>query len=96
MTFQGIVMKFDFVSPLQLKDSNYSDDGSDVTFSDRSLRYHKKDTKQEKHQMTSRQDSAFAKRLKNESFEVVDFAMNYKSPLEDFDEETHEIQYSSP
>jgi len=46
--------------------------------------------------MTSRQDSAFAKRLKNESFEVVDFAMNYKSPLEDYDEETHEQKYSSP
>ena len=46
--------------------------------------------------MTSRQDSGSAKRLKNESFEVVDFTVNYESPLEDFDEETHEKQYSSP
>jgi len=85
------------ISRMQLKDNDYSDDGSDVTFSDRSLRCHKKkDTKQEKHQMTSRQDFASAKRLKNESFEVVDFTMNYESPLEDFDEETHEQKYSSP
>jgi len=80
----------------QLKDSDYSDDGSDVTFSDRSLRCHKKGHKQEKHQMTSRQDSGSAKRLKNESFEVVDFTLNYDSPLEDFEEETNEKQYSSP
>jgi hypothetical protein len=46
--------------------------------------------------MTSRQDSASIKRLKNESFEVVDFTMNYESPLEDYDEETHEQKYSSP
>jgi hypothetical protein len=63
----------EMISRMQLKNSDYSDDGSDVTFSDRSLRCHKKrDTKQEKHQMTSRQDSASAKRLKNESFEVVE------------------------
>jgi hypothetical protein len=87
----------EMIARTQLKDSNYSDNGSDVTFSDRSLRCHKKkDTKQEKHQMTSRQDSASLKRLKNESFEVVDFTVNYESPLEDFDEETHEKQYSSP
>jgi hypothetical protein len=87
----------EMVASLQLKDSDYSDDGSNVTFSDRSLRCHKKkDTKQKKHQMTSRQDSASAKRLKNESFEVVDFTVNYESPLEDFDEETREKQYSSP
>jgi hypothetical protein len=46
--------------------------------------------------MTSRQDSGSAKRLKNESFEVVDFTLNYDSPLEDFEEETNEKQYSSP
>jgi len=46
--------------------------------------------------MTSRQDSGSAKRLKNELFEVVDYTVNYESPLEDFDEETHEKQYSSP
>jgi predicted RNA-binding protein len=46
--------------------------------------------------MTSRQDSASIKRLKNESFEVVDFTMNYESPFEDYDEETHEQKYSSP
>jgi hypothetical protein len=46
--------------------------------------------------MTSRQDSASVKRLKNESFEVVDFTVNYESPLEDYDEETHEQKYSSP
>jgi hypothetical protein len=46
--------------------------------------------------LTSRQDSASAKRLKNESFEVMDFTVDYESPLEDFDEETHEKQYSSP
>ena len=32
----------EMISRTQLKDSNYSDDGSDVTFSDRSLRCHKK------------------------------------------------------
>jgi hypothetical protein len=48
--------------------------------------------------MTSRQrqDSASTKRLKNESFEVVDFTLDYESPLEHFNEETHEKQYSSP
>jgi hypothetical protein len=49
--------------------------------------------------MTSRQDSGSAKRLKNEPnkpFEVEDFTLNYDSPLEDFEEETHEKQYSSP
>jgi hypothetical protein len=46
--------------------------------------------------MTSRQDSRSAKRLKNEPFEVEDFTLNYDSPLEDFEEETHEKQYSSP
>ena len=49
--------------------------------------------------MTSRQDSGSAKRLKNEPnkpFEVEDFTFNYDSPLEDFEEETHEKQYSSP
>jgi len=82
---------------MQLKDSDYSDDGSDVTFSDRSLRHGKtKEPKQEKHQMTSRQESASAKRLKNESFEVVDFTVDYEYPLEDFDEETHEKHYSFP
>ena len=45
--------------------------------------------------MTSRQDSGSAKRLKNESFHVEDFTLNYDSPLEDFKEETHEKQYSS-
>jgi len=34
--------------------------------------------------------------LKNKSFEVEDFTLNYDSPLEDFEEETHEKQYSSP
>ena len=46
--------------------------------------------------MTSRQDSASVKRLKNKSFEVLDFTVNYESPLEDYDEETHEQKYSSP
>jgi hypothetical protein len=46
--------------------------------------------------MTSRQDSGSAKRLKNKSFEVEDFTLNYDSPLEDFEEETHGKQYSSP
>jgi hypothetical protein len=46
--------------------------------------------------MTSRQDSGSAKRLKNKRFEVEDFTLNYNSPLEDFEEETHEKQYSSP
>jgi hypothetical protein len=71
----------EMMSRTQLKDSDYSDNGSDVTFSDRSLRCHKKqEPKQEKHQMTSRQDSASVKRLKNESFEVMDFTVNYESP----------------
>jgi hypothetical protein len=86
----------EMIARLQLKDSDYSDDGPDVTYSDRSLRCQKKDTKQEKHQMTSRQDSGSAKRLKNELFEVEDFTLNYKSPLEDFEEETHDKQHSSP
>jgi len=87
----------EMIARLKLKDSDYSDDGSDVTFSDRSLRCHKKkDTKQEKHQMTSRQDSGSAKRLKNKPFEAEDFTLNYVSPLEDFDEESHGKQYSSP
>ena len=46
--------------------------------------------------MTSRQDSGSAKRLKNETFDVEDFTLNYDSSLEDFEEETHEKQYSSP
>jgi hypothetical protein len=46
--------------------------------------------------MTSRQDSGCAKRLKNKSFEVEDSTLNYDSPLEDFEEETHEKRYSSP
>ena len=87
----------EMISRTQLKDSDYSDDGSDFTGGNRSSRRHKThEPKQEKHQMTSRQESASAKRLKNESFEVVDFTVDYESPLEDFDEETHEKQYSSP
>jgi hypothetical protein len=87
----------EMISRMQLKDSDYSDDGSDVTFSNRSLRYHRKlEPKQEKHQMTSKQDSASAKRLKNDSFEYVDFTVDYESPPEDFGEKTHEEQYSSP
>jgi hypothetical protein len=35
-------------------------------------------------------------RLKNEPFDVEDFTLNHDSPLEDFEEETHEKQYSSP
>jgi hypothetical protein len=46
--------------------------------------------------MTSKQDSGSAKRLKNKPFEAEDFTLNYDSPLEDFEEETHEKQYSSP
>jgi len=34
--------------------------------------------------------------LKNESFEDVDFTLNYDYPFEDFEEETNEKQYSSP
>jgi len=87
----------EMIARSKLKDSDYSDDGSDVTFSDRSLRCHKKqDTKQEKHQMTSRQDTGFAKRFKNESFEVQDSTLNCDSPLEDSKEESHGKQYSSP
>ena len=87
----------EMISKTQLRDSDYSDDGSDFTVGDKSSRRHRThEPKQEKHQMTSRQESASAKRLKNESFEVVDFTVNYESPLEDFDEETHEKQYSSP
>jgi hypothetical protein len=82
------------ISKTQLKDSDYSDDGSDVTVSDRSLRGHR--PKPEKHQMTSRQeDSASTKRLKNDS-DYVDFTVDYESPPEDFGETTHEKQYSSP
>ena len=70
---------------MQLKDSDYSDDGSDVTVGDRSSRRLKThEPKQEKHQMTSRQDSASPKRLKNDSFEYVDFTVDYESPPEDF------------
>jgi hypothetical protein len=81
-----------------LKDSDYSDDGSDFTVGDRSSRRHKThEPKQEKHQMTSRQDSASAKRSKNDSFENVDFSVNYESPPEDFGDTTDEKQrYSSP
>ena len=80
-----------------MKDSDYSDDGSDVSVGDRSLRHPKtQEPKQEKHQMTSRQDSASAKRLKNDSFDYVDFNVDYESPPEDFGETTHEKQYSSP
>jgi hypothetical protein len=87
----------EMIARSKLKDSDYSDDGSDVTFSDGSLRCRKKkDTKQEKHQMISRQDSGSAKRLKNETFDVEDLTLNYNSPLEDFKEKTHEKQYSSP
>jgi len=32
----------------------------------------------------------------NKSFEVEDFTLNYDYPLEDFEEETNEKQYSSP
>jgi hypothetical protein len=46
--------------------------------------------------MTSRQDSGSAKRSKIKTFEVQDFTLNYDSPLEDFDEESHGKQYSSP
>ena len=87
----------EMISKTQLKDSDYSDDGSDFTGGNRSSRRHKThEPKQEKHQMTSRQESASAKRLKNESFEVVDFTVDYESPLENYDEDTHEKQYSSP
>jgi hypothetical protein len=87
----------EMITKMQLKDSDYSDDGSDVTVSNRSLRRHKtQEPKQEKHQMTSRQDSASTKRLKNDS-DYVDFTMDYESPPEDFGETTHEKQqYSSP
>jgi hypothetical protein len=82
------------ISRTQLKDSDYSDDGSDVTIEDRSLRLPKtQEPKQEKHQMASRQDYASTKRLKNESFEYMDFTLDYKSPPEDFGEITHEKQY---
>jgi hypothetical protein len=46
--------------------------------------------------MTSREDSASIKRFKNESFEVVDFTVNYEPPFEDYGEETHEQKYSFP
>jgi hypothetical protein len=45
---------------------------------------------------TTRQDSGSAKRSKNETFEVEDFTLNYDSPLEEFDEESHGKQFSSP
>ena len=87
----------DMVARLQLRDSDYSDDGSDVTFSDRTLRCHvQQDTKQGKHQMASRQESGSAKRSKNEIVDIEDFSLNYDSPLEDFDEESHGKKYSSP
>jgi hypothetical protein len=38
----------EMISRMQLKDSDYSDDGSDVTFSNRSLRCHKKNRNQNK------------------------------------------------
>jgi hypothetical protein len=38
----------EMIARSQLKDSNYSDDGSDVTLSDRSLRCHKKRTQNKK------------------------------------------------
>jgi len=38
----------EMIARSQLKDSDYSDDGSDVTFSDRSLRCHKKRTQNKK------------------------------------------------
>jgi hypothetical protein len=38
--------------------------------------------------MTSRQDSGFAKRLKNKPFEDVDFTLNDHYSLEDFEEES--------
>jgi outer membrane murein-binding lipoprotein Lpp len=84
----------EMVSRMQLKDSDYSDDGSDIIVSNRSLRCHR--PKPEKHQMTSRQDYSSAKRLKNDLFDYVDFTVDYKSPSEDFSEKTHEKQYSSP
>jgi hypothetical protein len=40
--------------------------------------------------MTSRQDSASAKRSKNDSFVCVDFSVNYESPPEDFGDTTDE------
>jgi len=87
----------DMVARSQLWDSDYSDDGSEITFSDRTLRCHKQqDTKQEKHQMASRQESGSAKRSKNETVKVEDFDLNYDSPLEEFDVESDGKQYSSP
>jgi hypothetical protein len=69
----------EMIARSKLHDSDYSDDGSDITFSDRSLRCHKKqDTKQEKHQMTSRQDSGSAKRSKNKTFEVQGFYLELR------------------
>jgi len=87
----------DMVARSQLWDSDYSDDGSEITFSDRSLRCHKqKDPKQEKHQMASRQESGSAKRSKKELVDAEDFELNYDSPLEEFVEECDGKQYSSP
>ena len=87
----------DMVARSQLCDSNYSDDGSDVTFSDRTLRCHvQQDTKQGKHQMASRQESGSAKRSKNEMVDIEDFGLNYDSPLEEFDEESPDKKYSKP
>jgi len=87
----------DMVARLQLRDSDYSDDGSDVTFSDRTLRCHvQQDTKQGKHQMASRQESGSAKRSKNEIVDIEDFSLNYDSPLEEFDEESPDKKYSKP
>ena len=88
----------EMISKTQLKDSDYSDDGSDFTVGDKSSRRHKThEPKQEKHQMTSRQEYASAKRSKNDSFDNVDFSVNYESPPEDFGDTTDEKQqYSSP
>ena len=88
----------EMISKTQLRDSDYSDDGSDFTDGNRSSRRHKThEPKQEKHQMTSRQESASAKRSKNDSFDNVDLSVNYESPPEDFGDTTDEKQrYSSP
>jgi hypothetical protein len=46
--------------------------------------------------MDSTQESGSAKRSKNETVKVEDFTLNYDSPLEEFDEESHCKKYSSP
>ena len=43
------------------------------------------------HQMASRQESGSAKRSKKEMVEVEDFALDYNSPLEEFDEVVNSI-----